>query len=130
MAIEVDAKNRKSHISAFKKYADDRLYKILARKNYKIPRGYIQWDELAPIASVNPDQVRQRTGAEETGGDPQLGLEEAIANGIGFSQSLWRVHNSLFSCRCIISAVLQFSIPACVQGRAGSSVPFLAVAPS
>ncbi|MEH2085984.1 hypothetical protein [Nostoc sp.] len=51
--ITVIADSRDSQIKAFIKTDSNGLYKILARKNYKIPKSYIQWRELAALISMN-----------------------------------------------------------------------------
>ncbi len=51
--IVVIADSRKSQIEAFIKIEGNELYKTLLRKNYKIPKNYIQWQELAALISIN-----------------------------------------------------------------------------
>ncbi|MDZ8227550.1 hypothetical protein [Nostoc sp. ChiVER01] len=51
--ITVLADSRDLLIKVFIKTGGNELYKILHRKNYKIPKNYIQWRELAALISVN-----------------------------------------------------------------------------
>ena len=51
--ITVLANSRDSQVEAFIKIGGNELYKIVLRKNYKIPKVYIQWRELAALISMN-----------------------------------------------------------------------------
>lgn len=52
--IVVIADSRKSQIEAFIQTGGNELYQVLLkRKNYRIPKNYIQWRELAALISIN-----------------------------------------------------------------------------
>ncbi|MEH2145319.1 hypothetical protein [Nostoc sp.] len=49
--VIVIADSRDSQVKAFVKIGGNELYKVLFRKNYKIPKSYMQWRELAALIS-------------------------------------------------------------------------------
>ena len=50
--ITIIADDRDSQVSGFIRLGGNELYKTLLKRNYKIPKAYIQWKDLAAIISV------------------------------------------------------------------------------
>lgn len=83
--ITVIADSRESQVGAFIKTGANELYKIILRKNYQIPKSYIQWRELAAIISLTVPLFNE----------PELDLAQRF---ISHRMALWFVKDAPIYC--------------------------------
>ncbi|WP_414755577.1 hypothetical protein [Anabaena sp. CCY 9910] len=85
MQIQIKADSRHSQLSTFIKLGGNSFYRILTRKNYRIPKNYLQWHELASLVALMAEEHENH----------KLDLAQRFA---GHRHALWMVQDAPIYC--------------------------------